>query len=226
MATITSCPKCSKQVQVPDELLGKRVQCPECKNVFVAEPATSAVSTVPKKSSPGVPSSSPPPVPTKTPEWEKPRARLDDDEEDDDRPRKKKRSRRREDDDDDDDDRPSRRRRRSDLAPHRGGMILAFGLIALIGGFIAGGVLFIFGPIAWIMGNNDLREIREGRMDREGEGMTQAGRICGIIATILAIVGILLVCLYFVFIMVVFGALFAGAAGAAKNQPFPPPRKF
>ena len=34
-------------------------------------------------------------------------------------------------------------------------------------------------------GNNDLREIRAGKMDRAGEGITQAGRICGIIGTIL-----------------------------------------
>lgn len=223
MATITSCPKCAKQVQVPDELIGKRVQCPECKNVFVAEVAGTAVSTTPKKSSPGTSSSAPPPLPPSTPEWEKPRSRsVDDEDEEDDRPRKKK-SRRRADDDDEDDDRPSRRRR-NNYAPHRGGMILALGLIALIGGFIIGGVPFVLGPIAWIMGNGDLREIRAGRMDPEGEGMTQAGRICGMIATILGIIGILLFCLYIVFVFVLFGALFAGAAGAAKNQPFPQPR--
>jgi hypothetical protein len=38
------------------------------------------------------------------------------------------------------------------------------------------------------MGTNDLREIRAGRMDPEGEGQTQAGRICGIIGTFLNLV--------------------------------------
>ena len=69
------------------------------------------------------------------------------------------------------------------LRPHRGGAVLALGIIGLI-------VCPICGIIAWVMGNGDLREIRSGRMDRNGEGMTQAGRICGMIATILAIVSI------------------------------------
>jgi hypothetical protein len=38
------------------------------------------------------------------------------------------------------------------------------------------------------MGNNDLAEMRAGRMDPEGEGLTNAGRICGIIGTILMVV--------------------------------------
>jgi hypothetical protein len=46
----------------------------------------------------------------------------------------------------------------------------------------------IFGPIAWIMGNNDLREMRAGRMDRSGEGTTKAGQICGIVGTALGII--------------------------------------
>lgn len=40
------------------------------------------------------------------------------------------------------------------------------------------------------MGNNDLREMAAGRMDRSGQGMTQAGKICGMIGVILWIVGI------------------------------------
>jgi hypothetical protein len=39
------------------------------------------------------------------------------------------------------------------------------------------------GPVAWILGSNDLKEIRAGRMDPEGEGTTNGGRICGIIGT-------------------------------------------
>ena len=36
--------------------------------------------------------------------------------------------------------------------------------------------------------NNDLREMTLGKMDRSGEGSTKAGKICGMIATILSIV--------------------------------------
>lgn len=35
------------------------------------------------------------------------------------------------------------------------------------------------------MANTDLREMRAGRMDRKGEGMTNAGRILGMVATFL-----------------------------------------
>jgi hypothetical protein len=69
------------------------------------------------------------------------------------------------------------------LAPHRGGMILAFGIIGLA-------ICFPFGIVAWVMGNNDLREIESGRMDPSGEGLTRSGKIIGIIACCLALLGI------------------------------------
>ena len=43
------------------------------------------------------------------------------------------------------------------------------------------------------MATYDLREMREGRMDPTGEGMTRAGQICGIIGTVVLV----LVVLYF-----------------------------
>lgn len=64
--------------------------------------------------------------------------------------------------------------RRGRLAAHRGGMILAFGII----GFV---ICFPFGIAAWVMGNNDLREMADGRMDPSGEGLTKAGKIIGIV---------------------------------------------
>jgi hypothetical protein len=67
--------------------------------------------------------------------------------------------------------------------PHRGGMILAFGIIGLL-------ICLPFGIAAWVMGNNDLREIEAGRMDPAGTGLTRSGRILGIVACCFAIVGI------------------------------------
>ena len=67
------------------------------------------------------------------------------------------------------------------VKPHRGTMILVFGIL----GFV---VCFIFGIVAWVMGNNDLREMRAGTMDRSGESITNAGRIVGMIAAILQMV--------------------------------------
>ncbi len=64
-------------------------------------------------------------------------------------------------------------------------MILAFGLIGIM-------CCMPFGIAAWVMGASDLKEIRAGRMDPAGHGMTQAGMIIGIIATALGGLYILL----------------------------------
>ena len=70
------------------------------------------------------------------------------------------------------------------LAPHRGTMILVFGIIGLV-------CCIIFGIIAWVMGNKDLKEMAAGRMDPTGLGTTKAGKICGMISVILAVVGLI-----------------------------------
>jgi hypothetical protein len=82
----------------------------------------------------------------------------------------------------------------STIQPHRGVLILVFGILGLV-------LCFPFGIAAWIMGNGDLNKMRSGTMDPEGEGMTQAGRICGIVATILNLLGLLVF-----FLMLAFGA--------------------
>ncbi len=64
------------------------------------------------------------------------------------------------------------------LKPHRGTTVLVLGILGLVFGCFG----VILGPIAWVMGNNDLREMDQGIMDPAGRGNTQAGRICGIIA--------------------------------------------
>ena len=67
-------------------------------------------------------------------------------------------------------------------APHRGTLILTFGILGIA-------CCFPLGIAAWIMGNNDMQQIEAGMMDPTGKGTTNAGKICGIIGTILAIVG-------------------------------------
>jgi len=71
------------------------------------------------------------------------------------------------------------------VQPHRGTMVLVFGILGLL-------CCFIFGIIAWVMGSNDLKEIDAGRMDPSGRGITQAGQICGIIATVLWLLGVVI----------------------------------
>lgn len=64
------------------------------------------------------------------------------------------------------------------LKPHRGGVVLALGILGLI-------VCSACGIIAWVMGKNDLREMDAGIMDPAGRGTTRAGKICGIISFVI-----------------------------------------
>lgn len=45
----------------------------------------------------------------------------------------------------------------------------------------------LLGIAAWRMGTDDLREMEFGQMDSSGRDMTNAGRICGMVATVLLI---------------------------------------
>ena len=71
------------------------------------------------------------------------------------------------------------------LNPHRGVLILILGILGIL-------CCFVCGIIAWVMGNNDLREMAAGRMDPTGRGLTQAGKICGIVSVVLLIAGIVI----------------------------------
>ena len=63
-------------------------------------------------------------------------------------------------------------------------MILIFGILGLVG------ICWPLGIVAWVMGNGDLKEMDAGAMDPSGRSMTNAGRICGMIGTILLIIGV------------------------------------
>jgi hypothetical protein len=87
------------------------------------------------------------------------------------------------------------------MKSHRGTLILVFGILGLL----------ICGPLgiaAWIMGGNDLKEMDAGTMDPAGRGNTNAGKICGMIATILMIVGLVIAILMVAFV---------GVAGLAHH---------
>jgi len=194
----TKCPTCKRAVEIPDELMGKKVRCPSCKIIFLptaGAPPSKTNSSRPQppksKSEEGIRARRKPPPP----EDEE-----DEDEEEEEIPHgRKKGVRRREEDEEEDEEeeeeedeeeqedeeeyRPRRKRRRfrRDMAPHRAGTILTLGIISLLC------LPIIFGPMAWIMGNNDLKEMEAGRMDPSGEGMTRAGKICGIISIALMI---------------------------------------
>ena len=111
---------------------------------------------------------------------------------DEDRPSRRRR------DEEEEEDRPRKRKRRrgGSYAPHRGVTILIFGILGWA-------VCLIFGIMAWVMGNADIKAMDEGRMDPEGRGMTQIGRIMGMVQCILA-----LIC-----VPVYIGLIFLGALG-------------
>ena len=58
------------------------------------------------------------------------------------------------------------------------------------------GILSLFfhcvplGLVAWAMGHADLAAMRRNEMDRGGEGTTRAGLICGIISSIMFVIGV------------------------------------
>src|SRR5438067_8745242 len=181
MTTIVACPACQQSLQLPPEMMDREVRCPGCQQVFKA--ASSAVRAAP-----------PPPMPEAVPEWEKPRGEeelekpLDEDEaqeleeearEAERRKRKKveKKARKGSSGSKTFDEVMKRQQQRA--AEHRGPLILVFGILAVMCsvGFIG----LVFGLLAWQWGNNDLHEMMSGRMDRQGETLTNVGRILGMI---------------------------------------------
>ncbi|MEU1392570.1 MULTISPECIES: DUF4190 domain-containing protein [unclassified Nonomuraea] len=63
-----------------------------------------------------------------------------------------------------------------------GTTILVLGILSLV-------VCGILGPFAWSMGNKALKEIDGSGYAYDNRGAVQAGRICGMIASILLILG-------------------------------------
>ena len=72
------------------------------------------------------------------------------------------------------------------MKPHRGTIILVLGILSLV-------VCAPLGIVAWVMGAGDLKEMDAGTMDPTGRGNTEAGKICGMIGTILMIIGMVVV---------------------------------
>jgi hypothetical protein len=111
--------------------------------------------------------------------------------------------------DEDGEERPWQRREqrrvRRDCEPHRGATVLLLGVVGL-GVSMMGwlGVLGLpFGIAAWAMAQGDLRKIRAGEMDPGGHSLTRAGRICGIITTVLSSCILLAAVVWFTFFLTV-----------------------
>ena len=68
--------------------------------------------------------------------------------------------------------------------------MLVLGILSLV-------VCGALGPIAWYMGHGELQRINAGLVSRQDHGMVNAGYICGIIGSILMLIGVVV----FVFFM-------------------------
>ena len=204
MSTIIDCPSCGCKLQAPEELLGKQVRCPTCSNIFdaVAGPAPppGAVQLEdphlrPSAASAGTPSpglsqeSAGDLVPSPTGGAARPWEGR------------------------------SGYYLRRDCEPHRGTLILIFGILSLV---FCGLVGLGMGIAAWIMGQRDLRKMDANMMDPAGRGNTQAGRICGMIGTILSSLNLLFAVAYVTF-FIVWVTSFSPAPPSTWPPPSPPP---
>lgn len=70
------------------------------------------------------------------------------------------------------------------MKPHRATLILVLGVLSLI-------ICAPLGIVAWLLGNSDLKEIAAGTMDPAGKELTNIGRILGMIASALLILGVI-----------------------------------
>jgi len=79
------------------------------------------------------------------------------------------------------------------VLPPRGTTILVLGILSLV-------LCGLLGPVAWAMGNEEMRRINGGQVDPMTRGNVTAGRICGMVATVLLIVGAIFAVGMFAFI--------------------------
>ena len=64
------------------------------------------------------------------------------------------------------------------IYPSRSSTVLVLGILSLV-------LCNVIGPIAWSMGNEELRRIENGQTPDGGRGSVVAGRICGIVSSAL-----------------------------------------
>jgi hypothetical protein len=73
--------------------------------------------------------------------------------------------------------------------------VLVLGILGLV-------LCQFLGPFAWSMGSKELAAIDAGRRPPENRGTAQAGKVLGIIATVLLIVGVVFFLGFFVLLMI------------------------
>lgn len=79
---------------------------------------------------------------------------------------------------------------------------LVLSLVALVGIVVCGGITLVLSPFAWVIGGRAVREIDASPGTYSGRELANAGRIMGIIGTVLLIVGILAVIAFIALVVV------------------------
>ena len=67
--------------------------------------------------------------------------------------------------------------------PHRGALLLILGIVSIL-------CCNLLGIAPWVMANSDLAAMDRGEIDPSGRGLTQAGRVLGIIAIVLMVLAL------------------------------------
>lgn len=169
MAIEFVCSGCSNTLRVPDEHAGKHARCPQCSSVnpipnvendVIAFPPLKSEPDEPFGQAPTKPAEPPYATPTEQPQIAYPQS-------------------------------PppvyetanpyvppahSPSRHAGHYQPHRAGTIFALGILAIFCN-----IMLIPGILAWVLGNADLKEMKAGRMDPSGRGLTTAGMVMGIV---------------------------------------------
>jgi hypothetical protein len=207
MAIDVSCPECKEKLRIPDDWLGQSVECPACVHSFTATQDAAAVSSGPPPLPPGIapPPDQPPDVAAEDDEFASP---IDEEPEDREAP-PKKRARRRASKGTGGYFGELQRKQRKMMSPHRGVTVLMLGIFSVLccwTWLLAIGSCAC-GYYAYQMGSHDLQEMQAGRMDPSGKGITQVGRIMGLVGAVLSIIGVLasLCSLVYALIQAVFG---------------------
>jgi len=73
---------------------------------------------------------------------------------------------------------------------------------ALVLGILGIVVCGILGPFAWYIGNREVRAIDEGRRDPSNRGSANAGKILGIVGTVLLGLGVIVGIVVLLFVIV------------------------
>lgn len=89
-------------------------------------------------------------------------------------------------------------------------VILVLGILGLV-------VCQVLSPIAWYLGNQEVTAIDTGRRDPAGRSTANAGRILGIIGTVLLILGVGALIFFLVVALIVTESVSTGFSDVSEN---------